>query len=109
MKIKSLIFWSIAFLSLALFSQDKNDWKSLEEKGLKISKIEIKVDDVFDFSKKEENHFLGKVANAVHIETKRSIIRGFLLFEEGDAVDSRIVYESERVLRELNWVRDAYI
>ena len=52
---------------------------------------------------------LGKVANAVHIETKPSIIKGFLLFKEGDLVNFLLIYESERILGELNWVKEAYI
>jgi len=106
---KSLFYVLLFFAFTSIFSQEQNEWKGLEEKNLKISKIEIKVNDVFDLSKKDESHLLGRVANALHIETKKSIVKGFLLFKEGDSVDSRIIYKSERILRELDWVRDAYI
>lgn len=109
MRVKPIYCFLLFLATCTVFSQEQNVWKVLEEKNSKISKIEIKVDDVFDLSKKEENHFLGRIANAIHIETKKSIVKSFLLFKEGASVDARLIYESERILRELKWVRDAYI
>lgn len=105
------VLFSLAFLLIFVLASadEKSNWEALEQKGAVISKIEIQVDDVFDLSKKDEKHFLGRVANAIHIETKKSVVKGFLLFKEGDVVDYRLIYESERLLRELEWVRDAYI
>lgn len=109
MKIKPLIQFFFFFFWVGIFSLENQEWKKLEEKKFKISRIEIVVDDVFDLSKKEESHILGKVANDIHIETKESVVRGFLLFKEGDLVNCRLIYETERLLRNLEWIRDAYI
>lgn len=110
MQKKKTFFLIFILFFLSVFAEEeKKDWETLENKKSVISKIEIKISNVFDLTQKEENHLLGKVANAVHIETKPSIIKGFLLFKEGDLVNFLLIYESERILGELNWVKEAYI
>lgn len=109
MKIKLQIALLFSLFCVEIFSQENLEWKKFEEEKFKISKIIIVVNDVFDLSQKEENHFLGRIANAFHLETKKSVIKRFLLFKEGDFVDYRLIYETERLLRDLSWVRDAYI
>ncbi len=99
----------LLFYCFSLFGQEKPEWKNFENKKAIIKKIVIKVDNVFDLSKKDENNFIGKIANFIHITTKESVIRNLLLFKEGDVADARGIYESERLLRDQEWIRDAEI
>jgi len=106
---RPLFFAVAAFLSAAIFGQAPAVQPSPATERKTISSITIEVDDVFDLSKPEENTLLGRTANFLHIETRRSAVRDLLLFREGDPVDQRLIYESERLLRDQRWVRDASI
>src|SRR2546422_5107591 len=44
-------------------------------------------------------------ANRLHFETREYVIRRELLFEEGDPANPDVLYESERNLRRLNFLR----
>ncbi len=92
-----------------LASAAEDPWVVLQRKGAHITKIVIKVNNVFDLSKPDENNWLGRAANFVHITTRRSVIRQIILFAPGDTVDARVIHESERLLRKLPFVRDADI
>ncbi|MGH7698958.1 MAG: hypothetical protein ACREMJ_00330, partial [Gemmatimonadales bacterium] len=53
--------------------------------------------------------FVARLANALHVKTRASVIRRTLLVEPGDAYDSARVAESERALRALNVFRDVSV
>jgi hypothetical protein len=53
--------------------------------------------------------WLYRAANAVHIQTRESVIRKFLLFREGDPYDSTRLEETERNLRALPFLRAASV
>jgi hypothetical protein len=53
--------------------------------------------------------FVFEAANFIHSDTKRSVIRRELLVEEGDLADPRLLEESERNLRNLEYVRQARV
>ena len=84
-------------------------WDDLQTRGAIIDGIEIVVRDVFDVSQPAENTWIGRAANAVHLETRHSVVRRELLFAMGDPVDARRIQETERNLRRLSFVRDARI
>jgi len=88
---------------------DEDPWIALQAKGAAISRIDVRVYDVFDTANPNENHWLARAANFVHITTRPKIIRQSLLFKEGDAVDAALIHETERLLRDLPYVRDAQI
>ena len=81
------------------------------EDTLKISKIYIHSKDVFEDAtvntKVEEN--LYKFGNWLHINTKESVIRGRLPFDEGDVISLREIREAEKNLRALPYISDAKI
>lgn len=106
---KTCLFLFFALFSASLFSQESSPWATYEKQKRTITGIVIKVDDVFDLSKSDENNILGKASNFLHITTKESVIKELLLFKEGDVVDSRVIYETERLLRDEPWIRDALI
>jgi hypothetical protein len=84
-------------------------WEELEAKGAVIAGIEVRIQDVFDTSKPDERHWVARAANFVHIETRKSVVARELLFKAGEKVDARLIHETERNLRELEFVRDASI
>jgi hypothetical protein len=81
------------------------------EDTLKISKIYIHSKDVFEDATVnttlEEN--LYKFGNWFHINTKESVIRGRLPFDEGSTVSLREIQEAEKNLRALPYISDARI
>ncbi len=81
----------------------------LEARGAKIGKITILPGDVFDTSVEGESGWLYRTANKLHINTRPAVIRGQLLFEEGDPYSDRLVQETERNLRANPYLYDASI
>ncbi|MGA2082558.1 MAG: hypothetical protein ABSH53_18365 [Holophaga sp.] len=84
-------------------------WAALEARKAIIGKIVVEIGDVFDLTKPDENTLIGRTADHLHASTKESVIRRVLLFQEGDPVRARRLYETERLLRALPFVKDAHI
>ncbi len=66
-------------------------------------------ENIFDLSKEEENNWLYRLMNRLHIVTRPATIRSQLLFSEGNGFDPRLIAESERLLRENKYLYDASI
>lgn len=75
------------------------DDATLEAEGATIGEITIVVDDVFDPSRPGENHFLYRLANRLHINTRPTVVEQLLLVKPGDPYRRRLLDESERLLR----------
>lgn len=84
-------------------------WNVLEARKASIGKIEVVIGDVFDLSKPDEDIWIGRMANHLHATTREAVIRRVLLFAEGERVRGRRIYETERLLRALPFVKDARI
>jgi hypothetical protein len=84
-------------------------WSDPESRHAVISRIEIRVHPVFDLENPKENHFVGRAANFIHVETRAESIRPALLFKVGEPVDALRIHASERLLRRMPFVRDAEI
>jgi len=84
-------------------------WSALEARKATIGRIEIEIIDVFDLSRPDENTWVGRTANHLHMSTREAVIRRVLLFAEGDPVRERRIYETERLLRALPFLKDASI
>ena len=84
-------------------------WSALEARKASIGKIEIVLGDVFDLTRPDENIWIGRVANHLHASTRETVIRRVLLFAEGEPVRVRRIYETERLLRALPFVKNARI
>lgn len=79
----------------------KNKW---------VGNINISVIDPFGRDsnfKKEDASQIERLGNSIHIETKPSVIKDFLLFKEGDSVNQQKMYESERILRAQRFINRA--
>lgn len=81
--------------------------------GKIIGNIDIEVLDVFGGTvndpKRKAKSLLEKAGNFVHIQTHKSIIRNKLLFASNDKLNSLKIADSERLLRQTNFVYDAKI
>jgi len=84
-------------------------WSALEARRAVIGRIVVEIGDVFDLTKPDENTWIGRAADHLHASTKERVIRQVLLIKEGDPVRTRRIYETERLLRGLPFVKDAHI
>ena len=65
----------------------------------RISEIELRIGDVFTTEEAAAAFFPYRLANLIHIETRQSFIRRYLLFKVGDPVDLELFAQTERNLR----------
>jgi hypothetical protein len=83
--------------------------QELEARGAIIGEIDIVIGDVFDTSIPGEDGWLYRTANKLHIDTRKSVVRGQLLFKPGEPYRDRLVRETERILRSKNYLYDAHV
>lgn len=92
-----------------IFEEVHADNRFAYYQGLKIAAIEFGRIDVFDAADPDESHAIFKLVNSLNMRTRKSALRPQLLFKEGDILDPAAVAETERNLRERNYLADAYI
>ncbi|HGG60657.1 MAG TPA: hypothetical protein ENK26_12220, partial [Gammaproteobacteria bacterium] len=83
--------------------------RELEREGARIGDIHIDAANIFDTRKPEENTRLFRLGNRLHIKTRDDTIRQYLLFRSGDRYQGRLLAESERLLRQRQYLHDASI
>lgn len=88
---------------------DVPDDSTLEAAGARIGSISIRALDVFDTSRPDENTWLFRTANRLHVATRQTTIVDRLLFREGDPYHGRLLEESERLLRDTRYLYDASV
>lgn len=89
--------------------EGQHGWEALAAAGYHIGQVKVVVDNVFDLDDPTEDTWYAKTADTLHIATHPGAVRAELLFQPGQAVDPRIIYESERRLRALPFLRYAVI
>ena len=85
------------------------DSEELESGGALIREVILERRNIFDLSDPEENKWLYRWANRLHIVTREKVIDSQLLFRPGDEYSSRLLEESERILRSNRFIFDADI
>jgi len=75
----------------------------------RIGKVKVCVLNVFDPSEPKENKAIFRLANFLHITTNHKYINEQLLFEPGDSFNGREIQESERILRNNDYIQSADI
>lgn len=88
---------------------DVPDDATLEAARSKIGTVTIRVLDVFDTSRPDENIWAFRTANRLHPNTRESTVRNSLLFKQGELYRGRLLQESERLLRDARYLYDASI
>jgi hypothetical protein len=82
---------------------------ALEGEGAVIGDVVLRVGDVFDPEDPKEDHFLFRLANKLHRNTRDQVIEQQLLFKPGDQYSRRVLDESERLLRKNRYLYDVKI
>ncbi len=83
--------------------------EDLEAANALIGDIVFEKRNIFDLSDSKENKWLYRWANRLHVVTRDRVIRDQLLFEEGDAYSSRLLEETERIVRSNRFIYDARV
>src|SRR6202162_6509059 len=81
----------------------------LEAAGAIIGNIDLDIRNIFDERDARETNGLFRLANHLHIRTKRTTIKAQLLFASGEKYSARKLAETERALRLLSYIYDARI
>jgi hypothetical protein len=81
----------------------------LEERQAVIGEVYFNIADIFNELDPREDKALYRLANRLHIKTRESALRAQLLFTTGDRYTTRLIEETERALRRLDFIQDATI
>jgi len=90
-------------------TRDCADPLSAADQPSDISEVAINVHPIFDESKPEENNWLFRTVNRLHIDTRKSVIERDLLFSEGDKYNADLLAQSERILRTRRYLNRASV
>src|SRR6187551_951117 len=81
----------------------------LEALQARIGEVRVHTADVFDTQNPKEDWTLYRWANALHIQTRASVVENALLFKSGDRVSLAVIEETERLLRGTRYLYDVQI
>jgi hypothetical protein len=99
-----------ALLSLdQIHAEDSLDLAELEARNATFGSINIRVEDVFDLSIPQEDKWLYRIANRVHIQSRRATVRNMLVFATGEPFAARLLDESARALRSSGFIAEASV
>jgi outer membrane protein assembly factor BamA len=107
--------WALALLTLVATTarageaggtNEIPDDATLEAAGARIGTITIHVAPIFDPDDPRENYGLYKLANRLHLDTHPGAVRAELLFRSGEPYQGHLLQETERNLRQLNFLRE---
>ncbi len=77
--------------------------------GARIGRIRVVRRPMFDVSDPEQDNVLYRTLNALNIPTWESALRAQLVFEEGDVYQPGLIAESERVIRQSEYLTAAWV
>ena len=80
--------------------------EAVEAQGAIIGEIVLEKHNIFDLDNPDENKWLYRWANRLHVVTRDKVIRKQLLIKEGEPFSARLLEESERVLRQNDYLWD---
>ena len=81
----------------------------LEALQARIGEVRVRTADPFDTANPKEDWTLYRWANALHIQTRASVVEDALLFKSGDRVSVAVIEETERLLRGTRYLYDVQI
>ena len=113
---RSLIFLSAclpaahgAIASDSSVANNLPTFAQLESAGAIIRDIRVKPENIFDLADENENNWLFRTANKLHIQTRPQVIEQILLFKRGERVSAQKINETERLLRNNRFIYDVEI
>jgi len=110
-----LIFKPLATRSGKKAAKNKGYKKLIQKpynsfEGKIIRRIEVVSCDPFGYSVSDTSsvkmNFLGRAGNSLHVKTQEITLRNLMLIHKNDQFNSRLVKESERLVRSQNYVHD---
>jgi hypothetical protein len=109
----ALVLMMISFLNHLALAQDVSpalpSFAELEAAAAKVGEIRIRAQDIFDTSDPQEDKWLFRWANKIHVRTRPGVIVRALLFKPGDPISARLIEETERLLRSNRYLYDVQI
>jgi hemolysin activation/secretion protein len=84
-------------------------FSELQVAGAVIGEIRIVNENIFDLDDPKENNVFFRLANKLHIRTRKSVIQSSLLFHSGEPLSVRLIEETERLLRANSYIYDVDI
>ncbi|TLX51174.1 hypothetical protein CWC31_07545 [Pseudoalteromonas ruthenica] len=75
----------------------------------RIGDISFSQQNIFNTELDDENNWLFRLANDMHVMTEQQVLENILLFQSGDRYSPRQLRESERLLRQQGYLYDAQI
>ncbi len=102
---------AVGLLALASTPRAQEDLtlERLEAEGAVVGDIAYDIHDVFETDEAEEDRRLYRIANRLHVLTRRSTIRAQMLLRPGEPFSKRKLEESERLLRSNRYLSEAFI
>ena len=83
--------------------------EELEAAGAVIGDVVLERRNIFDLSDPEEDKWLYRWANRLHVVTRDSVIRNQVLFQPGDTYSARLLEETERIVRGNRFIYEARV
>lgn len=74
-----------------------------------IATVSITNNNIFDPDDPEEDKAIFRLANRLHVRTRKDVIRQQLLFEPGEPLSKQAVEETERILRGNRYIQDVNV
>src|ERR1700704_5794919 len=81
----------------------------LQDAGAVVGEIRVDTRNIFDLDDPKENNVFFRLANKLHIRTRRGVIQRMLLFKSGQPVSVSLIEETERLLRANRYLYDVSI
>ncbi len=78
-------------------------------RAVRVGKVRVVRQPIFDADNPAEDRWLYRAADALHMDTRESVIRRVVLFSEGERVEVTDLVESERILRQKPYLYDARV
>ena len=115
------VLWTLALLALVATAAARSassprgdtgeavtlpDDATLEAAGARFGTITIRNTQIFDENDPHENYGLYRLANRLHLHTHAGAVKAELLFRSGEPYQGRLLQETERNLRQLNYLRE---
>jgi hypothetical protein len=104
--IVSLALAGAAPLQAADAGKPQPTFAQLEAAGATIGRIAVRNGNIFDTDDPEEDNWLFRAANLLHINTRENVVRQSLLVKTGDRIRVSAMDEAERVLRSSRYFSD---
>jgi outer membrane protein assembly factor BamA len=97
----------LSFIASAAVAEELPAPEAIEASGAIFGNITLVKKNIFDLDDPDENKWLYRWANRLHVVTRDKVIEKQLLFKPGDPFTQRLLDETARILRNNRYLYDA--